>query len=58
MVAGGKEMSVLFGLKWFHQDSVVVNMEIQYDVVVAAVGAHWELAFVISVDLVDELHLD
>ena len=51
-------MSVLFGLKWFHQDSVVVNMEIQYDVVVAAVGAHWELDFVISVDLVDGLHLD
>ena len=39
-VVDGEAMSVLFGMKWFHQDDVGANLEIQHDVVVAAAVTH------------------
>ena len=41
MVVGGKAKSVLFGIKWFHQDGVGVNVESHHDVVVTAAGVYW-----------------
>ena len=57
-VVGGEAMSVFFGLKWFHQDGVGVNVESQHDVVVDAVGAYWESTHIISIELSDGLHLN
>ena len=55
---GGEAVSIFFVLKWFHQGGVGVNVEIHIDVLVADVGAYWESAHVISIDLAYELHLD
>ena len=51
-------MSVLFVLKWFYQDVVGVNVEIQHDVVVAAAEAQWGYPHIISVNLDDGIHPD
>ena len=51
-------MSVLFVLKWFYQDVVGVNVEIQHDVVVAAAESQWGYPHIISVNLDDGIHPD
>ena len=58
VVVGGKALWVVFGLKWFHQDGIGVDVKGHHDVVVAAMVSNWEAAYVVLVDLSDGFNLD
>ena len=57
-VVGSKSMLVVYGLEWFHQDGVGVNVKVHHDGVVTAGGKNWEVAHVICVELDYGIHLD
>ena len=57
-LVGSKVMVVMAGLEWLHQDDVSVDVVGEHDVVVAASGADWKAAQVISVELADRFGVD
>ena len=52
-ICGGKAVVFVVGFEWLHQDDIGVHMVGEHEEVVAASGANWEPAYVISVRFAD-----
>ena len=57
-VVGSKAVSVVFGMEWFQQDGVGVDVKGQHNVAVAAEGSNWEAYHAIRLHFSDGIHLD
>ena len=57
-ICGGETVLVVAGLEWLHQDDIGVQMLGDHEEVVAALGANWEPAHVISVKFADGFRRD